>query len=251
MPSYDKAITIFAPDGNLFQVQYAFEAVNKGSCTMAVKGRDCVVLAVEKKSVAKLQDPRTIRKIMQVDDHIWLTFSGLQADARILVDKARLECQSYRFNMEDAPSVAYIAKFVASEQQKYTQKGGVRPFGISTYIIGMDDISGVPRLFQTEPSGTISEWKAGVMGRSAKTVKAAMEKSYPETAEEIAALDETKTVKFAVESIMECVESGKNMEVAVMTKDSKVRFLEPAEIEAHITQINKEKEEAEAAKGKK
>ena len=89
------------------------------------------------------------------------------------------------------------------------------------------------------------------MGRSAKTVKAAMEKSYPETAEELAALDETKTAKFAIESIMECVESGKNMEVAIMTKDSKVRFLESDEIEAHITQINKEKEEAEAAKAKK
>ena len=77
MPTYDKAITIFAPDGNLFQVQYAFEAVNRGSATIGVKGANSIVLAVEKKQVAVLQDPRTIRKIYEIDNHILLTFAGL------------------------------------------------------------------------------------------------------------------------------------------------------------------------------
>lgn len=77
MPTYDKAITIFAPDGNLFQVQYAFEAVNRGSCTVAVKGKDSVVFAVEKKTIAVLQDARTIKKILPIDDGVVLTFAGL------------------------------------------------------------------------------------------------------------------------------------------------------------------------------
>jgi 20S proteasome subunit alpha 4 len=116
MPTYDKAITIFAPDGNLFQVQYAFEAVNRGSATIGVKGQDCIVLAVEKKTTAALQDPHTIRKILQVDEHIILTFAGLQADARVLVDKARLESQSFRYNLEDEPTLEYIARYVAETQ---------------------------------------------------------------------------------------------------------------------------------------
>ncbi len=77
MSKYDKAITVFAPDGQLFQVQYAFEAVNRGSATIAFKGSNCIVLAVEKNSVAKLQDPRTIRKIQRIDEHLMLTFAGL------------------------------------------------------------------------------------------------------------------------------------------------------------------------------
>ena len=92
MSKYDKAITVFAPDGQLFQVQYAFEAVNRGSATIALKGQNCIVLAVEKNSVAKLQDPRTIRKIQRIDEHLMLTFAGLQADARVLIDMTRVEC---------------------------------------------------------------------------------------------------------------------------------------------------------------
>ena len=117
MPTYDKAITIFAPDGKLFQVEYAFEAVNRGTATVGLKGKDCVVLAVEKKPVAHLQDPRTIRKIQKIDQHIMCTFSGLQADARVLIDKARLECQSFRFQMEDEPTIEYLAKSVAAIKQ--------------------------------------------------------------------------------------------------------------------------------------
>lgn len=114
MPSYDKAITVFAPNGKLIQVEYAFEAVQRGTATIGLRGKDCVILAVEKKPIATIQDPRTIKKIQKIDNHIMCTFSGLQADARVLIDKARFESQSFRFQMEDEPSIQYISKSVAT-----------------------------------------------------------------------------------------------------------------------------------------
>lgn len=79
-----------------------------------------MLLGVEKKTVAKLQDPRTVKKILQIDDHITMTYAGLQADARILCNKARMDCQSYRFSYEDTPTIDYVTKFIATTQQRYT-----------------------------------------------------------------------------------------------------------------------------------
>jgi 20S proteasome subunit alpha 4 len=240
MPTYDKAITIFAPDGNLFQVQYAFEAVNRGSATIGIKGKDCVVLAVEKKSTAALQDAHTIRKILQVDEHIMLTFAGLQADARVLVDKARLECQSFRFNFEDEPSLEYIARFVAETQQKYTQKGGVRPFGISTFMCGFEGKE--PKLYVTEPSGAYSLWKANAIGRNSKTLREYLEKNHKDD------LGNNETIKLAVETLMEVVESSKNIEICVMTGTKKFEMLDDAVIDKFVKEIEKQREEENASK---
>lgn len=107
----------------------------------------------------KLQDTRiTPSKIGLVDTHVCLAFAGLNADARILVDKARVEAQSHRLTVEDPVTIEYITKYVAGVQQRYTQSGGVRPFGISTLIVGFDHGDQTPRLYQTEPSGIYSAW---------------------------------------------------------------------------------------------
>lgn len=107
----------------------------------------------------KLQDTRiTPSKISLIDTHVCLAFAGLNADARILVDKACLEAQSHRLTVEDAVTIEYITKYIAGVQQRYTQSGGVRPFGVSTLIIGYDPLSKEARLYQTEPSGVYQAW---------------------------------------------------------------------------------------------
>merc|ERR1712166_91635 len=218
MARYDRAITVFSPDGHLFQVEYAQEAVRKGTPAVGVRGSEVIVLGVEKKATAKLQDDRTVRKICRLDDHIALAFAGLTADARVL-----------------------ITKHVASVQQKYTQSGGVRPFGISMLICGHDS-DGTPRLFQTDPAGTYSEWKAATTGRSSKTIREFLEKNYKEgmTAEE--------SITLTVQALMEVVESGsKNIEIAIMRNGEPLQSLSEDEVERYCAEIEKATKEAEDA----
>ena len=236
MSKYDKALTVFAPDGNLFQVQYAFEAVGKGTSTIGIRGKDCVVLGVEKKTEVKLQDPRTIKKILPIDEHISITFAGLQADARILANRARLECQSYRYNMEDVPTVDYIAKFIAKMQQKYTQRNSVRPFGVSCLVIGYDEEQKAPRLLLTEPSGAFSSWKAHAIGRNSKPLETYLENNYE------ADMDEDKCIRLAVETLLESVESEKHIEVAIMRADHKTHKIDSEVIEKVVAEIKKDRE---------
>jgi len=246
--SYDRAITVFSPDGHLFQVEYAQEAVKKGSTAVGVKGKDVVVLAVEKKSVAKLQEERTVRKICPLDDHVVLAFAGLTADARILVNRARVECQSHKLTVEDPVTLEYITRFIATLKQKYTQSNGRRPFGSSCLIAGFDPDS-TPHLYVTDPSGTYTEWVANATGRSAKTVREFLEKQYSPAA----VADREGAVKLAVRALLEVVQSGaKNLEVAIMADKQPMQMMDMESLEKIVAQIEKEKEEeAEKKKPKK
>lgn len=245
---YDRAITVFSPDGHLFQVEYAQEAVKKGSTAVGVRGANCVVLGVEKKSVAKLQEERTVRKICLVDNHVVMAFAGLTADARILVNRARIECQSHKLTVEDPVTLEYITRYIAELKQRYTQSNGRRPFGISCLIGGFDQDK-TPRLYQTEPSGTYHEWKANATGRNAKTVREFLEKYY--NPEEVTT--EQKTIKLAIRALLEVVQSGgKNLEIAIMRYDQPMQMMDVADIDKYVQQVEAEKEsEAEKKKQKK
>ncbi|CAJ2506017.1 Uu.00g001470.m01.CDS01 [Anthostomella pinea] len=216
-----------------------------GTCAVGVKGSDIVVLGCEKRSAMKLQDTRiTPSKIGLVDTHVCLAFAGLNADARILIDKARMEAQSHRLTVEDPVTVEYITKYIAGVQQRYTQSGGVRPFGISTMVVGFDKNTTVPRLYQTEPSGIYSAWKANAIGRSSKTVREFLERNYKED------MDREATIRLAIKSLLEVVQTGaKNIEIAIMAPGKTIEMLPVEDIEGYVKNIEQEKQE-EAAKKK-
>ena len=209
------------------------EAVRKGTLAVAVRGTDVIVLGVEKKSTTKLQDPRTVRKILQLDDHVCLAFAGLTADARVLIDRARVECQSYRLRLDSPVTVEYITQHIAGLQQRYTHQGGVRPFGIATLIVGFDDCGrGDPKLFQTDPSGTYSAWKANATGKNSKTVLEFLEQNYKDDA------SSEEVIKLAVRALLEVVESGaKNMEIAVIRRREPLHLLSEDEISTLVRDI--------------
>ncbi|KAL9093685.1 MAG: hypothetical protein Q9159_000214 [Coniocarpon cinnabarinum] len=248
MSGYDRALSVFSPDGHVFQVEYALEAVKRGTCAVAVKGKDIVALGCEKRSALKLQDTRiTPSKICLVDEHVCLGFAGLNADARILVDKARVEAQSHRLTVEDPVSIEYITKYIAGVQQRYTQSGGVRPFGISTLVIGFDPHDKEPRLYQTEPSGIYSAWKANSIGRSSKTVREFLERNHKDD------MDREETLKLTIKSLLEVVQTGaKNIEIAIMAPGKKLEMLPVEDVEKYVESINNEKQdEANKKKGQR
>ncbi|KAL7080731.1 hypothetical protein ACQ4LE_000776 [Meloidogyne hapla] len=238
--SYDRAITIFSPDGRLFQVDYAQEAVKKGSTAVGVKGKDSIVIGVEKKSVPVLQDDRTIRKIHKLDDHVMAAFAGLSADARVLIDRARVACENYKLTLEDPVTLEHISRSIADLKHEYTQTTGRRPFGVSM-IIGGFDPDGTPHLFITEPSGVYYELLAGSIGRNEKVVKEYLEENYKDETVE----NENAALKLVIKALIPVVQTGaRNMEIAVMTRDSQrncvQRVLATTEVEAILQQIESE-----------
>ncbi|XP_012497207.1 PREDICTED: proteasome subunit alpha type-7-like [Propithecus coquereli] len=247
---YDRAITVFSPDGHLFQVEYAQEAVKKGSTAVGIRGTNIVVLGVEKKSVAKLQDERTVRKICALDDHVCMAFAG-----KVLIDIREYwmdpegEMKPRRKGISLNPEQWSQLKEQISDidDAKYTQSNGRRPFGISALIVGFDD-DGIPRLYQTDPSGTYHAWKANAIGRSAKTVREFLEKNYTEDA----IADDNEAIKLAIRALLEVVQSGgKNIELAIIRRNQPLKMFSAKEIELQVTKIEKEKEEAERKKSKK
>jgi len=172
---YDRAITVFSPDGRLYQVEYAIETVRRGTIAVGIKSKDGIVIAVEEKP-RKLQISDVAQKIFQVDDHVGLAAAGYIPDARSQVDNARFFSQSNKLIYDEPVEVETIAKHLADQSQQFTQYAGVRPFGVSLIIGGV--VNNSPELYLTDPSGTYISYEAIAIGSDSDKVTEFLEKTY-------------------------------------------------------------------------
>jgi proteasome alpha subunit len=176
--AYDRGITIFSPDGRLYQVEYAREAVKRGTASVGVRTEDGVVIAADRHARSPLIERDSIEKIHEIDSHVGVASAGHVADARQLIDVARRQAQVNRLRYDEPASVESLTKEITDYIQQYTQTGGARPFGVALLVAGIED--GEPRLFETDPSGTPYEWQAVAIGGSREDIQSFLEEEYAE-----------------------------------------------------------------------
>jgi proteasome alpha subunit len=232
--AYDRGITIFSPDGRLYQVEYAREAVKRGTASIGVRTSDGVVLAVDKRIRSPLMERSSVEKIHKADDHIGIASAGHVADARQLIDFARRQAQVNQLRYGEPVGVETLTKEITDYIQQYTQVGGARPFGVALIIGGI--VNGEPRLFETDPSGTPYEWKALAVGADRGDIRDYLEDHYDE------GMDLDEGVDLALAALASVTDDGLTPEgIGVATVDAETETfgqLTDEEKEAHLAEAD-------------
>ncbi|MFB6252689.1 MAG: archaeal proteasome endopeptidase complex subunit alpha [Halobellus sp.] len=180
--AYDRGTSLFSPDGRIYQVEYAREAVNRGAPSLGVRTNDGVVLAAQRRTSSPLMEGDSIEKLHKLDDYLGAASAGHVADARRLIDGARTAAQRNRLRYGEPLGVETLTKDLSDEIQETTQVGGTRPFGAALLVAGMDgaDADAEPRLFQTDPSGAPQEWRAVAIGSGRDDIQEFLEDNWTE-----------------------------------------------------------------------
>ncbi len=176
MMGYDRAITMFSPDGRLLQVEYAKKTVKQGSTAIGLVCSDGVLLVTDKRIVDPLVVTDAIEKIFQIDDHIGCTASGIISDARVLIERAQLKAQQHQVTYDEQIDSLTVTKNMCDLMQLCTQSGGLRPFGVSILVAGID--ADGPKLFQTDPTGIFFQYYAVAIGEGEEGVLEHLHKKY-------------------------------------------------------------------------
>ena len=174
---YDRSITMFSPDGRLLQVEYAKKTVKQGSTAIGIACRDGVVFCSDKRITSKLLVPEAIEKMFRIDDHIGATAAGIISDARVLVDRSQLRAQQHAVTYDSKIDIISIVKEMCDLKQVCTQSAGLRPFGVSMIVGGVEE-DGTVKLFITEPYGLYFQYKAVVIGEGEEEVEPILLKKY-------------------------------------------------------------------------
>ncbi len=198
---YDRAITLFSPDGRLLQVEYAKKTVRQGSTALGLVTKDAVIFLADKRIVDKLVVPESVEKIFEIDEHIGATASGIISDARVLIEEVRVRAQQHRMTYDSPIDVVTIVKRIADIKQMFTQSGGLRPFGVSLLIGGVD--SGKPVLYETDPTGIYFEYLASVIGEGEQIIEDYLHQNYKQN------MSFDEGLKLAARCLLKLFEDGK------------------------------------------
>jgi proteasome alpha subunit len=234
--AYDRAITVFSPDGRLFQVEYAMELVNRGATIMGIQCAEGLVLGSEE-NIEPLEEAEYSWKIFKVDEHVGAAIVGLSSDARILIDQARIYAQSNRLTYDEPIDVEVVTKRICDIQQMYTQHAGVRPFGVSIIFGGVDKTGA--HVFGTHPSGTYRGYKATALGAGRETVLAILKDEYREDP----SLEEN--TKLAVKCLLKALEARQlppRIKIATIPATTKqLQMLTDEKVERYIKELGSSK----------
>lgn len=176
MMGYDRAITMFSPDGRLLQVEYAKKTVRLGNSAIGMVCKDGILLVTDKRIVDKLVIPEAVEKIWQLDDHIISTAAGILSDARVLVERAQIKAQQHKVTYDSPIDTLSVVKDMCSLKQICTQSGGLRPFGVSLLVAGIDEEG--KKLFETDPTGVYYQFKATAIGEGEVEIDEILHKEY-------------------------------------------------------------------------
>jgi len=211
MMGYDRAIVTFSPDGRLFQVEYAREAVKRGTTIIGLVFDLGVILAASKPSTPLAIPEMGGEKISQLDDHLGAAISGFMADGRVLVERSRIKAQVYKLTYDEPLDVLGAVKEISDIMQAYTQYGGVRPFGVALLLAGVDEKGA--RLFEVDPSSTFYGWKAHAIGRGAPEALKVLRKEWKDK------MKQEDAMKLAIKSLRagEKNVKPKEVEMAIIT----------------------------------
>ncbi len=232
---YDSAATMFSPDGRIYQVEYAREAVKRGTTAVGVTFKDGAVLLVDKRITSKLIEAHAIEKIFKIDHHIGCASSGLVGDARMLVARARVVSTNNRVVYGESIQINVLVKDLSDIMQAYTQNGGVRPFGAAFLMAGVDP-DGSVRLFETDPSGAVVAYKATAIGVGRAAAMEFLENDYA------ANLSKDDAIKLGLKALYKHVDTSApivggepTVDVAVVTAKGGYQLLDAAEVKRLLT----------------
>eukprot|EP00736_Rhodelphis_marinus_P012053 Rmarinus@m.27838 len=234
---YDRGVNTFSPEGRLFQVEYAMEAIKLGSTAVGIQTSEGVVIAVEKRIPSPLLEADSVEKILYIDHHIGAAMSGFTADARMLIDHARVQSQNHRFTYDEAMSVESCVQAVCDLSTRFGEGDDdspmSRPFGVSLLLAGVDEEGG-PSLYQTDPSGTYLRFQARAIGSGSEGAQTALQESYNQSM----TLEEAETLAVTVlKQVMEEKINASNIEVGAVRLDGVFKLYAKEKLEEVISRL--------------